>query len=326
MKYNIGNKIKILRKKSGCSQSDLAKYLEIGTQAVSKWERGVCAPDIELLPDIAAFFGVGMEELFHSGCHNDCNKALAELAGLAESGEWSKIVDKSIEYIRVFPSECSICEYLLYAIIREDMRGGNISETIRLKAINFGKRALVKCMDANLKYRITYHLCSILYEKGRNDEADYYYETLNSAIFSRESMDIFRYKGEENQKKLAENLAIWYGLLGRTLSALAYSMNASDESAYLLRKSYDSYVLAGEYGNDKGYLRLGVLNLLDIAISYEIMGNTVDAEKSFRNAYNFCKNNGMEEYFLNIVHEAVESSSFSSSGRALYKKMVAEYE
>ncbi len=60
----IGKQIKDLRQRRGITQEDMAQQLGITAQAVSKWERGVTAPDIALLPDISAYFGVSIDELF----------------------------------------------------------------------------------------------------------------------------------------------------------------------------------------------------------------------------------------------------------------------
>ena len=54
----IGNQIKQLRRRRGITQEAMAQELGVTAQAVSKWERGVATPDIALLPDISAFFGV----------------------------------------------------------------------------------------------------------------------------------------------------------------------------------------------------------------------------------------------------------------------------
>ena len=60
----IGNQIKQLRRRRGITQEAMAQELGVTAQAVSKWERGVATPDIALLPDISAFFGVTIDELF----------------------------------------------------------------------------------------------------------------------------------------------------------------------------------------------------------------------------------------------------------------------
>ena len=60
---NIGLKIKELRTELKITQEELAKAMQVTTQAVSKWECGGL-PDIELVPKIAEFFNVTTDELF----------------------------------------------------------------------------------------------------------------------------------------------------------------------------------------------------------------------------------------------------------------------
>ena len=59
----IGKNIAELRKTKGVKQEELAKFVGVSAQAVSKWENGG-VPDTELLPRIAAFFQVSIDELF----------------------------------------------------------------------------------------------------------------------------------------------------------------------------------------------------------------------------------------------------------------------
>ena len=59
----IGKQIASLRKEKGIKQEELAKYVGVSTQAVSKWENGG-VPDTELLPKIADFFSVSVDSLF----------------------------------------------------------------------------------------------------------------------------------------------------------------------------------------------------------------------------------------------------------------------
>ena len=60
----IGNQIKQLRQRRGITQEAMAQHFGITPQAVSKWERGAATPDIGLLPEISAYFGVSIDELF----------------------------------------------------------------------------------------------------------------------------------------------------------------------------------------------------------------------------------------------------------------------
>ena len=60
---NIGEKICQMRRERGMTQEMLAEKLVISAQAVSKWERGIANPDLELIPRIAKLFGISTDEL-----------------------------------------------------------------------------------------------------------------------------------------------------------------------------------------------------------------------------------------------------------------------
>ena len=64
MQLNLGNAIRRLRTERGMTQEELAAYTGVSFQAVSKWECGTTTPDIALLPKLAVFFGVRIDDLF----------------------------------------------------------------------------------------------------------------------------------------------------------------------------------------------------------------------------------------------------------------------
>lgn len=61
----LGEKIKTLRKSKNITQAQLADALSVSAQSVSKWENHISAPDITVLPVIARYFGITMDELFN---------------------------------------------------------------------------------------------------------------------------------------------------------------------------------------------------------------------------------------------------------------------
>ena len=60
---NIAKNISTLRKRAGLTQDALAEFLGVTKASVSKWETGQSCPDIALLPRIATYFGVTIDEL-----------------------------------------------------------------------------------------------------------------------------------------------------------------------------------------------------------------------------------------------------------------------
>jgi len=63
MQLNIGTKIKELRRRDGRTQEALAEALGVTNQAVSRWESGGSYPDMEIVPAIANYFHVSIDEI-----------------------------------------------------------------------------------------------------------------------------------------------------------------------------------------------------------------------------------------------------------------------
>lgn len=64
--FPLHQQIASLRREKGITQEELAAALGVTNQAVSKWESGICCPDIQLLPALAAYFEVTTDRLL--GC------------------------------------------------------------------------------------------------------------------------------------------------------------------------------------------------------------------------------------------------------------------
>lgn len=60
----FGDRLAGLRRSTGMTQDALASRLGVSAQAVSKWERAVCCPDISLLAALADTFGISIDLLF----------------------------------------------------------------------------------------------------------------------------------------------------------------------------------------------------------------------------------------------------------------------
>ena len=69
MQLNLGIKIRELRRRDGRTQDNLAESLGVTAQAVSRWEACRSYPDMEMIPAIANYFHVSIDELF--GYHDE---------------------------------------------------------------------------------------------------------------------------------------------------------------------------------------------------------------------------------------------------------------
>lgn len=90
----LGRRIARLRLARTATQERLAKELNVSPQAVSKWENDINYPDISLLPDLARFLGVSVDELL-SGASASAQESSAAQESAAEksAAEVVSVVD-----------------------------------------------------------------------------------------------------------------------------------------------------------------------------------------------------------------------------------------
>lgn len=79
MDINMGAQLRSLRHSCGRTQEDVARALDVTAQAVSRWEKGLGYPDMTLIPSIANYFGVTIDELF--GYRGERSMRIDALAG-----------------------------------------------------------------------------------------------------------------------------------------------------------------------------------------------------------------------------------------------------
>lgn len=119
MQLNLGSKIRELRRRDGRTQEALAEALGVTGQAVSRWEAGICYPDMEIVPAIANYFGVTIDELF--GYQNDRDRKVAAILSRVKAyniksrgdDDW---VDECLAILREGLAEFPQNEQLLFAL------------------------------------------------------------------------------------------------------------------------------------------------------------------------------------------------------------------
>ena len=82
---NIGKTIKELRQQRGLTQENLSEALQVSVQTVSRWENGVNAPDLSMLPQLAIFFKMTTDYLLGL----ERNDTMAKLIKTTETFEFT---------------------------------------------------------------------------------------------------------------------------------------------------------------------------------------------------------------------------------------------
>jgi len=85
----VGKFLRKSRRHWGLTQGDVAEFLGVSAQAVSKWERGENLPDMAFLPDISKLLEVGIDEILNAGKIDDEGDA-------QEAAPMQKLVDEDL--------------------------------------------------------------------------------------------------------------------------------------------------------------------------------------------------------------------------------------
>lgn len=209
MVIKIGEKIKELRKKADVNQERFAEYLGVTAQAVSKWEVEGCYPDIELLPSIANFFNITIDELmcFDTIKNKEKIDKIIQQAGPERSRNWSDgtIIEIFRNAVQEFPNNYD----LLYCLAKtlcftkkpEEEKQKNLRESISICT-----RILRDCTNDNLRFRSLQVLARAYKDIGEKEKA---IETANRLPLARDSRDMVLpdiLDGEAKSNQIAQNI------------------------------------------------------------------------------------------------------------------------
>ncbi len=92
----IGKFISEKRKEIGITQSELAEKLNITDRAISKWENGVCMPDVGTIPELCEILNITINDLFSGEVVNMKNNEKKLEENLMEMARQKEEADKRL--------------------------------------------------------------------------------------------------------------------------------------------------------------------------------------------------------------------------------------
>ena len=146
MAMTIGEKIKGLRKAKNISQEGLAKVLGVSFQAVSKWETNTTAPDVGIIPSIASYFGISIDELFDYNVLENEKKidAICREAARYRLDDPVRAEEILKEGLKQYPSNETMLTVLVYVLWNIPGRDRDLIETCK-QLIECATNEGVKC-------------------------------------------------------------------------------------------------------------------------------------------------------------------------------------
>lgn len=135
----MGREIRRLRNDRGLTQEALAAAFHVTAQTVSKWECGNSIPDVQLLPEIAVYFGVTIDQLFAMTPEQQMERIENRIYdhGLFDEAE-ERQLEQQLNAFAENPEHEGRAQLLLTKLYN------NQAEQYRLLAVEHGKQAAEK--------------------------------------------------------------------------------------------------------------------------------------------------------------------------------------
>ena len=109
MKSNFAENLKALRKEQHITQEHLAEAMGVSAGAVYKWEQAISTPDIEMMMELASFFGISVDALvgfqMHSG---DKDRILEELRHIQMEKSYADCWETVEKWLQRYPNDFRI--------------------------------------------------------------------------------------------------------------------------------------------------------------------------------------------------------------------------
>ena len=246
---NIGNKIRELRKQQGITQEQLAESIGISFQAVSKWENNIALPDIALVPVLASYFGVSMDELF------DFN--LKEIEHAVRI-----ITEKAYQYRESNPAESRrILEEGLKKYPENDILLNNLLYVLDYsvkpdETIAIASKLIEKTNQNDVKYDALRFLAYAYKAKGDLESAEAAIEQIPEIYFTKLTEKAYLLSGKakfeaaekqkwisfENLLQMMWKLAEYYEENGKIDKAIAETKKALNLISIIGNSQFDTYV------------------------------------------------------------------------------------
>ena len=255
---------KRLRIDKGLTQEQMADLFCISPQAVSRWECGTTTPDISLLPTIADYFGITIEELLgteKSKREESIREYVEKFNTAIAHGQVTDCIGIARAGVREFPNSYVLLNKLMYALFVAGSDDADIPdwkenmEKYKYEIIELGEKILSGCTDDQIrieaKSRLGFHYCEI----GEKEKGRQILETLPSDAFSKERNIHHALEGDGLLQHISRRTAqftydlVWN--IWRYIKRVSFSAREQlmfmDKMEQIVRIIYEEDDLAGWY-------------------------------------------------------------------------------
>ena len=266
---NLGETIKKLRKQKDITQEQLAEYLNISSQAVSKWETDLSLPDITLIPMLANIFDVSADTLFGidiTAKEKRIDDIIFRSQEYIKKSDYEKAHSILREGLKEYPNSYKIMGHLMFCL--KEVKYGKPTEEAKIltnEIIKLGEKILAECTEDRWRLRALKNLCYAYAspEIGMIEKAIELAEKLPFIDVTSELMLVDLYEGEKKNKQYRENIHLYFGNLIQSM--MFYNKIKND--IIITKKIVNLIEIMIEDGN-YGFFGFHIQNSSTIALNY----------------------------------------------------------
>lgn len=227
MNLSIGANIRRIRLERNLTQEEVATHLGISFQAISKWERGDGYPDIELLPALAHYFGISVDELL--GVSEQEKKSRYDeinniWASNNKNGLHSENVKLMKDSLKKFPNDALLLVQLSTSLEKLDGTPEEKEKNLR-ESIAVQEQIIGFCGDCEVRGATLYNICFAYWKIGEHEKAIAQAKKLSNLYKSRENALANFLEGEEKRAVAASALKPLAWAITHHLTALSETEN-----------------------------------------------------------------------------------------------------
>ncbi len=195
------NIIKKLRRERDMTQEDLAEFLSVSPQAVSRWETGNAMPDISLFPAICNMFDVSADYLLGIDRDNkEKNIAFisSESCDYSSKGYFEEARKILEDGLRQYPNSYSLIYDLMYVAHQQSGCGDKeMSRRYTEESIALADKILTGCTEDSYRHSAIQVQCMCYARLGDHEKAVELARKMPFMVTSREFLLVHATKGSE---------------------------------------------------------------------------------------------------------------------------------
>ena len=299
MTITLGENIKKKRTEQGITQEQLAEALDVSPQAVSRWENQAAYPDIELLPVIAGYFDMTVDELLGVDIERkeeEIKKILDEVQKLEHLGKSYEASCLLREKVKEYPNSAELLYGLAGAVYSYYFQSGTQLDEEKFKeyareVVELCKKAMKYTNDSGIIHGCNQLLVFNYFNLEEYDKAKEIAKTLSDVWVTQEMILPRAIKDAKERVPLyQENILTFVDALNHTINCLDWCAEYDVQQKLEIKQMLEKLTLTALGENPRFYNERLFYNGIGMAWEFAKLKRFDEAVDTLEKAWQYAVN------------------------------------